>query len=131
MCWKQEWAMAIGNLNHAIEHVNKAKLKLEKRADGNKATIEKLKGNVRRSDIRKQAEANLLKNLQGVEECQSIIYMLKTKRHELQKMIETYGFSRKDNPERTKRLMGKCVLCRSADEAKHQTCVTAPFCGQK
>lgn len=41
MCWKQEWASAIGNLERAIEHVEKAKGKLVERRKRNEARIAK------------------------------------------------------------------------------------------
>lgn len=110
MCWKQEWAMAINNLQHAIEHIEKAQIKLDKRKQRNEATIKRLEGYTKRYYDKfevKKAEKRLMKNSEGIEECRQVIAALKEEQDELFQMVHKFGISKSTHPKRVYALMGK------------------------
>jgi len=76
MCWKQEWAMAINNLNWAIIHVQRAQVKVRKR--------QLTAADVQSTDI---------------------VQRLRQTQEELKRMIDSYGIKRTPNPARVQELM--------------------------
>lgn len=66
MCWKHEWARAVNNLNWANIHIERAKVKVEKRG-----------------------------TLEAAAKCQLLIEKLAAIQEELKDLIENYGISRK------------------------------------
>jgi hypothetical protein len=99
MCWKQEWAMAIGNLNHAIEHIERAESKLFKRLQRNKANLPK-------SHDKKAVQTLIQKNSDAIERCIFLIVSLKEKQDTLFKLIHEYGINHSDSSEKLYKLMG-------------------------
>lgn len=91
MCWKQEWASAVNNLNWAILHTERAKMKLEKRVKGfEKYTL---------------SAEDVEKARMGVIECEALIVNFKESQEKLKRLIDEVGIWRQDNPARTKTLM--------------------------
>jgi hypothetical protein len=91
MCWKQEWASAVNNLNWAIRHTERAKAKLEARIAGfENYTL---------------GESEVEKARQGAAECEALITNFKNSQERLKRLIEVVGISRTDNPARTRILM--------------------------
>ncbi len=99
MCWKEEWAFAIDDLNKAIAHVEKAEKKLQDRRiraqrwylnlgqdpkHGTPAELAKV-----REIIKKWAAAE--------RECNEIKERLRCHQRVLRDLIVTYGFKRKDS----------------------------------
>uniref|UniRef100_A0A6M3XG89 Uncharacterized protein n=1 Tax=viral metagenome TaxID=1070528 RepID=A0A6M3XG89_9ZZZZ len=113
MCWKQEWAQAISNLQKAIEHVEKARGKLIKRRERNEANLKK-KGADRYE--KKKIEARIEKNQRGQEQCEKIIADLKDWQDQLFRMIHEYGITRSDNPKTVYKLMGKYPVAEKLKE---------------
>jgi len=105
MCWKQEWAHAINNIQKAIEHIERARDKLEKRKQKNRAALEKVRGKDKFEE--NKIWDRLLKNIAGIEECGEIISNLKEKQAQLYRMVHEYGISHSDDPKRVYKLMGK------------------------
>ncbi len=105
MCWKQEWASTINNLQHAIEHVQKAQDKLIKRRERNEAALK----NKWKTDFYEETKikARIEKNRSGQEQCEKLIADLKDWQDVLFKMIHEYGISKSDDPKRVYKLMGK------------------------
>lgn len=105
MCWKQEWASAINNLQHSIEHIERAQDKLEKRKERNEAALKKKY----KTDFYEETKikARITKNNAGVEQCKGIITELKKRQDQLFIMIHEYGISKSDDPKRVYKLMGK------------------------
>ncbi len=118
MCWKQEWASAINNIQHAIEHIEKAQNKLMKRKERNKGAL-KYKW-VDRHDFyeKEKIEARITKNNAGIEQCKGVITELKERQDELFKMIHQYGISKSDDPMRVYKLMGKYPYAEKLKEYK-------------
>jgi len=100
MCWKQEWAAAVNNLQWAIIHTERAKAKLEYR-------VTKFEEGVRNADKSEidQAHLNLEKSRRGVAECNELITRFKKDQEQLKKLIDEVGLWVKDDPARTKTLM--------------------------
>ncbi len=116
MCWKQEWAHAINNLQHGIEHVEKAKGKLIKRRERNEANLKK-KWTDRYEG--KKIEARIEKNRRGQTQCESIIADLKDWQDQLFRMIYEYGITHSDDPKRVYKLMGKYPWAEKLKEYKY------------
>ena len=76
MCWKDEWAKAVNNIEWAIIHTDRAQSKLEKRG-----------------------------NSPGVDECKEVITELRQSQEQLKSMIEKYGIRKKENAVMAKRSM--------------------------
>jgi hypothetical protein len=118
MCWKQEWAMAINNLEHAVGHIQRARVKLEKRLERNKKCLEKLKDNPRFRNrfgqpyekILAPTEKKIAHNSAGIEECTRLIETLKTSQDHLFRMIHKYGIKHSEDPQRVYQLMGKWAI---------------------
>jgi DNA repair exonuclease SbcCD ATPase subunit len=135
MCWKQEWSHAISNINHALDHIQKAKKKLEKRANDRRETIKNAPTKCRRIDkakeIIKDAEQKLAKNLDGIRLCQQQIDSLKENRLKLLTLIREHGFSQGGGEEsdvRWVRLLGTCKLCESYSEYMKESCRGELYC---
>jgi hypothetical protein len=111
MCWKQEWAAAIGNLEHAIVHVERAKVKLERRLARNRVTFERMSRSSKYNypPMLTPVQALIEKNRAGVEECRRVIAELMARQDQLFGMIKVYGINRSENPQRVKQLMGAYV----------------------
>jgi hypothetical protein len=111
MCWKQEWAAAIGNLEHAIVHIERAKVKLERRLARNRVHLELLSRSSKRNypAMLASVQALIEKNRAGIEECRRVIAELMARQDQLFGMIKVYGINHSENPQRVKQLMGKYV----------------------
>lgn len=103
MCWKQEWAHAINNLQKAIEHVERAKSKLIKRRERNEAALQKKWADRYEKE---KIYARIDKNRMGQQQCENIIADLKDWQDQLFIMIHKYGISHSDDPKRVYKLMG-------------------------
>ena len=100
MCWKHQLAHAINNVQHAIEHIKKARTKLENRLRRN------IKALIKTHD--QNQVNNLIKiNETGINECNQLIDVLITQQDQLFEMIHVYGIFRSKNPKRVYELMGK------------------------
>jgi hypothetical protein len=97
MCWKQEWAAAIGNLERAIVHVERAKVKLEKRFERNATSLERLQESKKYSGPKSLApvERLIAFNESGIRNCEEVIDTLQTVQRRLHRMIKTYGIKRR------------------------------------
>ena len=104
MCWKQEWAHAINNLQKAIMHIKRAQDKLDKRLERNEAALEKVRGKDKFEE--NKIGERLLTNTEGIEDCKEIISNLKTKQAQLYSMVHEYGINHSDDPKRVYALMG-------------------------
>ena len=110
MCWKQEWASAINNLQTAITHIERAEKKLLKRRLRNEKRLEHLKKYDKEHYYPYEInsiKALIKKNSAGEQDCKEIIKILKKQQNKLFKMIKVYGISHSKNPKRVYRLMGK------------------------
>ena len=83
MCWVHEWAYAWRNIYSAIQHVERARLKMHFRA----------------SRFSKQRE----RYLEAAKRCEEIIAQLQRLQRELEELIWTYGIIKK--PEYMKKLL--------------------------
>jgi len=94
MCWKDEWVAAIKNLDRGIRHIEKAREKVHQRGLRNEKTIQTC---IEVDDAwnRRAAQMRLEKNRAAESQCRTIIAGLKETRGQLQRMVETYGISRK------------------------------------
>jgi len=112
MCWKQEWAMAINNLNRAAVHVMLAKAKLEKRLQRNEANLQRLRGNKKYNypPMLAPVQALIEKNRAGIQECEQVIAELKVRQDQLFRMIHVYGIKHSEAPQRVYELMGNYQL---------------------
>lgn len=115
MCWKQEWAQAISNLQKAIEHVEKARGKLIKRRERNEASLKKKWADRYEKN---KIEARIEKNRRGQEQCEKIIADLKDWQDQLFRMIHEYGITHSDDPKRVYKLMGKYPVAEKLKEYK-------------
>lgn len=109
MCWKQEWASSINNLQTAITHIERAEKKLEKRELRNKKNLKRLEQNKKYNypamlePVKKMIE----KNRNGEESCKDITKLLKETQDRLFLMIKIYGIKQSSKSKRLYRLMGK------------------------
>jgi hypothetical protein len=111
MCWKHEWAMAINNLQHAIEHTEKARNKLIKRLERNEKFLQRLKQSKNNSGPGSLAPVHqcIEKNQAGIGECAQIIAELRIRQHQLYRLIQVYGIKLSKDPQKVKQLMGRYV----------------------
>jgi prefoldin subunit 5 len=93
MCWKDEWAKAINNINNAIEHIDYAQKKLETRLARNIKNLERIKNNPKFNypPMLAPVEALIKKNTNGIENCKETISELKSRQALLFCMIHTLG----------------------------------------
>jgi len=126
MCWKQEWAQAIQNLNSAIMHVERAQVKLHKRIERNEKHLQWLSQNKKYNYPSQTApvQARIKKNREAEENCKDIILDFRKKQALLYCMIHTVGLWQKTKEgekasRRTYTLMGnypgKNVDCENTD----------------
>jgi len=76
MCWKNEWAKAINNLNWALIHIERARIKVERR-----------------------------NNSEAVQECRLLTLNLKCVQDRLKNLIDQHGIRRVDGSITTERQM--------------------------
>lgn len=117
MCWKQEWAHAINNLQHAIEHVGKARDKLIKRRERNEAALKKKQADRYEKE---KIQARIDKNRMGQQQCEKIIADLQESQDQLFMMIHKHGISHSDDPKRVYKLMGKYPWAEKLKEFKYR-----------
>jgi uncharacterized protein (UPF0333 family) len=96
MCWKQEWANAIGNIESAIRHIERAQQKLERRREKNLATMLKHKG---KWTIKTVAPL-LVRNTVAIEECKQTASRLKGEQALIYAMIKAFGISNRPHSKR-------------------------------
>jgi len=108
LCWKHEWAKAIGNIQKAIKYIERAKESLEKRLERNLRNLERCKKDPKWNypSILEPIQKLIQKNTRAIEECNTIIKVLRCRQNQLYKMIQQYGISRKASSKRLKQLMG-------------------------
>jgi len=111
MCWIQEWARAINNLNHAITHVEYGKKKLEGRLARNYKNLQRLKSNPKYNypTFLEPVEELIRKNTRAIIECKQLIADFKARQDNLYGMINTYGIRRFENSKMIKKAMGTYV----------------------
>lgn len=106
MCWKQEWASAINNINWTIIHIERAQAKLQKRLARNEQHLEY---QMQREHKDKQALAQIQgliqKNRKAFNDCKALSDVLRGHQKMLQNMIEVYGINRAKESQRLKVLM--------------------------
>ena len=109
MCWKQEWAMAINNLQMARIHIERAQEKLKKRQLRNERNLQRLKQNPKYNYPSQLApvEELIKKNRFAEQDCKDIIAELKERQAQLFRMIHVYGIKHSESPQRVYQLMGK------------------------
>jgi len=108
MCWKDEWAKAINNINNAIEHIEYAQKKLEARLTRNMKNLERIKRNPKYNypPVLAPIEARIEKNTDGIRNCREIISELRQRQALLFCMIHTIGIKRQGASSRVYKLMG-------------------------
>lgn len=116
MCWKQEWAHAINNMQKAIEHVEKAHDKLNKRLERNEVNLEKCIGD--KFEIKK-IKKRIEKNTEAIEGCKQIIESLKINQNLLFMMIHLFGISHSEDPKRVYKLMGNYPFAEKLKEYEY------------
>lgn len=121
MCWKQEWAMAINDLEHAKEHVLRAQGKLRKRLARNKIALHRLSTSRKYCGSGSLAPVQQLieKNRAGIEECEQVIAELRVRQDQLFRMVHVYGIKHSEAPQRVYKLMGKYKIPQAVFEGTH------------
>lgn len=117
MCWKQEWAQAIENLNSAITHVERAQLKLHKRLQRNEKNLQRLSQDKNHNYPSELApvQALIKKNRDAEQNCKEAIVGFRKTQGLLYCMIHTVGIWRKtkegkqQTSRRTYTLMGNYI----------------------
>jgi len=94
MCWKEEWASAHNQISHAIAHIEKAQVKLNKRAQRNTASLEK---HTRDRYETMKINRRLKRNGEAESTCQLTIDNLRTEQARLRFMIDRYGIKHSEN----------------------------------
>ena len=130
MCWKQEWASAINNLTRAMVRIDRAKKKLEARAHERRLTKARALGKDR-SDIARDADEKLKKNLDGIRQCDQLLDSLKEDRSAVLDLILEYGIAQSENPAKTRQLMGTCTLCQTENDLAASSCRSEVYCGME
>jgi hypothetical protein len=111
MCWKQEWAMAINNLQHAQVHIARAQRKLQLRLHRNLQNLMRLQVDKKHnypSEI-DPVKALITRNDLGIAACDQLLDTLQAKQDELYHLIKVHGINHSENPQRVRQLMGKYV----------------------
>lgn len=95
MCWKEEWAYAIRDINKAIKHVKRAQEKLEKRRDRAKKHYRKLSKDKKHGTAKELAavQAIIDKNTSGIARCLLIVNNLRYQQQNLRTLIEELGIN--------------------------------------
>jgi len=109
MCWKQEWAMAINNLQMARTHIERAQDKLKKRQARNERNLQRMKRSQKYNYPKMLAptEELIKKNRFAEQDCKDIIADLRERQAQLFRMIHLYGIKHSETPQRVYQLMGK------------------------
>jgi len=128
MCWKDEWAKAINNLNSVITHVEYAQKKLEARLARNQKHLSRLKGDKKYNYplVLAPVEERILRNTEAIENCKSMVSEFRESQGLLYCMVHTIGITRSKmskmsmtQPQRVYNLMGnypgKKVDCNTTD----------------
>jgi hypothetical protein len=102
VCWKQEWASAIGNIQTAIRHIERAQAKLERRRE---KAIDNLGAKCKDKWASKLISKRIIKNTAGITECQRTIAALEAQQAKLHKMIQSYGITNEQGRGQSKRLV--------------------------
>jgi len=107
MCWKQEWASAINNINWTIIHIERAQAKLQKRLARNEQHLEYQMRQKGYKDKQALAEIQGLiqKNRKAFNDCKALIDVLRGHQKMLENMIAQYGINRQSESARLKQLM--------------------------
>jgi hypothetical protein len=111
MCWKQEWATAIGNLNYTILHVERARDKLIRRLERNEKHLQRLVNSKKFNYPPMLAPVQKLieKNRSGIKDCEDLIADMQMTQNRLYHMIKVYGIDRFGFSKRLMSLMGTYV----------------------
>ena len=105
MCWKQEWAAAIGNIQKSIKHIDLAQYKLEIRYESNIETLGHNSGrNWDKFECRKIIE-RMMKNHSGIAQCKILKILLKERQDHLYQMIGDHGIVKANENKRLIALM--------------------------
>ena len=100
MCWKQEWAAAIGDIQDAIEHIDIAQGKLERRYEKNLDALAHKSG--RHFD--KWATRTIMKQIQtnkeGIAHCKVAKLLLKERQDHIYQMILEFGITNRGEDNR-------------------------------
>jgi len=122
VCWKDEWAKGINELNKVIAHIEYAQRKLERRLDRNLKHLERLMSDKKYNYPKVLAPVKLLinKNTEAIENCKTMVSDSRKTQGLLYCMIHTIGITRsKTQPQRVYDLMGnypgKKVDCSTTD----------------
>ena len=105
MCWKQEWAAAIGNIQKSIKHIDAAELKLERRYDKNIISLAKRSGRNWDKFEAKKILGRISKNQEGIAQCRILKILLKERQDHLFQMIHHYGITKAKENRRLIELM--------------------------
>ena len=97
MCWKEEWAYAIRDIDKAIVHVEKARKKLAKRRARAQSWLQKQSQDQKHNQPKQLAQIQevISKGVLAEHRCDYLIETLRMKQRLLRGFIEAYGFSRK------------------------------------
>jgi len=109
MCWKDEWARAINNLNSAVTHVEYAEKKLEARLARNQKHLKRLKEDKKYNypPVLAPVQERIKKNMVAIEDCKMVIKEFRARQAQLFCMVHTFGITRSETqPQRVYDLMG-------------------------
>ena len=97
MCWKEEWAYAIRNINGAIKHIERAKERLEKRRDRARKHYQKLNEDKKHRSVNAllEIQERITGNNRAIDECDYIVAELKDQQKNLRALIEEFGINQK------------------------------------
>jgi len=106
MCWKQEWASAINNINWTIIHIERAQAKLQKRLANNERHLEyQMQREYKDKQALAEIQGLIQKNRKAFNDCKALIDVLRGHQKMLENMIAQYGISKKSESARLKLLM--------------------------
>ncbi len=105
MCWKQEWAAAIGNIETALKHISAAEAKLERRRQKNFDSWHFQKGQGQDKFEERKIFNRIVKNSEGIRDCDDVRFMLEVLQDRLYWMTRKYGISVARENKRLKKLM--------------------------
>lgn len=105
MCWKQEWAAAIGSIQRALNHIDVAQHKLQRRYEKNLTALANRSGrNWDKFEAKKVLE-RMYKNQEGIAQCKILKGLLQERQEQLYQMIVSYGISKGKENKRIIKLM--------------------------
>jgi hypothetical protein len=106
MCWKQEWASAINNINWTIIHIERAEAKLQKRLARNEQHLEyQMQLEYKDKQALGEIQSLIQKNRKALSDCNNLVTLLRGHQEMLKSMIEEYGINRAKESQRLKVLM--------------------------